>query len=200
MDIVSMGLGHLCVQPGNIGGAPPAVQGGPNDHRRRSRSRGRDGHGRRAHSRGRDGRDRRQRRSPSPSSRSSSYSYSDRDDTEQVQSGKDQRSYKGKYHCGVTLSKQSTTLAALKVSEAQEALFILKPDYYTSSVLHNHPSCGSVQHRDWLVSKIAEETSLSLSFHIPVVMRRNANRFFELMEDHRARKQTVANVAVDQPK
>ena len=63
-------------------------------------------------------------------------------------------------------------------------------------MVHNHPNCGSLDHRDWLVDKLVDEIPLSKAFQIPASMRGRPETFFEVILDHRRRKEEAAQGAV----
>ena len=55
---------------------------------------------------------------------------------------------------------------------------------YTTAVLHNHPHCGSLEHRNWLVGELCREIPLSATFAIPAAMRRSPATFFDMIREH----------------
>ena len=70
---------------------------------------------------------------------------------------------------------------------------------FTSSVLYNHPNCGSTQHRDGLVQFLCGCIKQTPQYQIPPALRLNAAGFFEMITAHRTHEQPIDVPAAGQP-
>ena len=176
------------VQPPPAPSDQPPQRSEPHRRYRRHSRRGRYGHSRvrsrsRGRTRGRERYDRHSRRRPS-SSRSSSYSsyYSPSRSpapaakpTPPTPAGQSAR-YDGKFWSGSEFRTHDTSFAKLQAQIVMEALHILDP-WWNHATLNNHPRCGTLAHRGWLVGKLCEALGIQEDRPIPVIWRRNPNDF-----------------------